>query len=137
MRRIRSATLSVGEGKVDMTPMLDIVFIMLIFFIVTTSFASEVGIPVAGTASEPKDRTVEPAEALAIRIEDGNIVRIDGRTVTVGSVAANLQAALAAEPDRQVVILAGAGSDAGTLVAVADAVRSTGKTTVPVAALND
>ena len=83
------------EASIDMTPMLDIVFIMLIFFIVTTSFVKEKGLEV----SRPKDSNTPPpptnVKSLAIRIDaDGSIV-LNGRTVDIRRVEANIQSFLA------------------------------------------
>jgi biopolymer transport protein ExbD len=83
------------EAAIDMTPMLDIVFIMLIFFIVTTSFVKEKGLEV----SRPKDSNSPPpptnVKSLAIRIDaDGSIV-LNGRTVDIRRVEANIQSFLA------------------------------------------
>ena len=83
------------EAAIDMTPMLDIVFIMLIFFIVTTSFVKEKGLEV----SRPKDSNTPPpptnVKSLAIRIDaDGSIV-LNGRTVDIRRVEANIQSFLA------------------------------------------
>ena len=83
------------ETELDMTPMLDIVFIMLIFFIVTTSFVKEKGLEV----SRPKDSNTPPpptnVKSLSIRIDaDGSIV-LNGRTVDIRRVEANIQSFLA------------------------------------------
>jgi biopolymer transport protein ExbD len=83
------------EAAIDMTPMLDIVFIMLIFFIVTTSFVKEKGLEV----SRPKDSNTPPpptnVKSLAIRIDaDGSIV-LNGRVVDIRRIEANIQSFLA------------------------------------------
>ena len=65
-------TSSDDEAQIDMTPMLDIVFIMLIFFIVTTSFAKEKGLDV----NRPKDNneSKQPSKALSIQIDDAGVI---------------------------------------------------------------
>ena len=81
------------EAQIDMTPMLDIVFIMLIFFIVTTSFVKEKGLDV----NRPEDNQAKndkPSKALSIRIDadgtiDGYACEVDG-----SSVVANAQTVL-------------------------------------------
>jgi biopolymer transport protein ExbD len=133
MRKSGSGRIGSDGGNIDMTPMLDIVFIMLIFFIVTTSFVREIGVPVHGLSDRPTTTNPVPLEAVAVRIENGNVIRIDGKAVSLGSVAANLERLLAEAPDRPIVVLASDHSDAGTLVGVIDAVRRTGVTSVPVA----
>lgn len=126
-----------GNADIDMTPMLDIVFIMLIFFIVSTSFIKESGLPIHGLSDKPTITNPEPVEAIAVRIEAGNVIRIDGRVVDIGAVAANVERLLAEAQDRSVVVFAGDHSDAGTLVAVVDAIRQAGADSVPVARLVD
>ena len=67
------------DAQIDMTPMLDIVFIMLIFFIVTTSFVKEKGLEV----NRPKDQKTEtkPSKALSIQIDEFGKIRMNGRDV--------------------------------------------------------
>ncbi|MET1219080.1 MAG: biopolymer transporter ExbD, partial [Glaciecola sp.] len=69
------------EAQIDMTPMLDIVFIMLIFFIVTTSFVKEKGLD----ANRPKDNNEsnQPSKALSIQIDELGVIRMNGREVDV------------------------------------------------------
>lgn len=136
MRNRKHSQLDRSTESVNMTPMLDIVFIMLIFFIVTTSFVSEIGVPVHGFSSGPENEQIDEFATLAVRIEDGNIIRIGDRVVDVAAVAANLQSRLAENPRQNIVVLTGPDSDARTLVAVIDAVRSTGVDSVPVGPLD-
>ena len=128
--RVRSSD---NDDSIDMTPMLDIVFIMLIFFIVTTSFIKEVGVPVEALA--PSDPTTHPVTGMAVEIGADNVVRIKGRPVELALVSAHLQGVMAESPDEMVVVLASDASDAKTLVAVIDAVRQTGIETVSVGRL--
>lgn len=126
----------VGEGEnVDMTPMLDIVFIMLIFFIVTTSFVKEAGLPIEPLAPAPLNPYVDPVSGLAVEITADNTVRIKGRVVDIALVSAYLEGLQAESPEEKVVVLASAASDAKTLVAVLDAVRRTGMDVVSVGRL--
>lgn len=83
------------EAAIDMTPMLDIVFIMLIFFIVTTSFVKEQGLDV----NRPKDTNTPPPQTnkktLAIRIDANGTIVMDNREVDIRRVVANVQTFLA------------------------------------------
>ena len=83
------------DAAIDMTPMLDIVFIMLIFFIVTTSFVKEKGLEVL----RPKDSNTPPpktnVKSLAIRIEQDGTIVMNSREVDIRRVEANIQSFLA------------------------------------------
>ena len=92
------------EADVDMTPMLDVVFILLIFFIVTSTFLNEVGFdmtPPPNNDDAPPTKT----QALNIYIDDGNAITVDGRPVDIGSVRANIERRKAEVPDIAVMIL--------------------------------
>ena len=77
------------ENAIDMTPMLDIVFIMLIFFIVTTSFVKESGV----TVSRPSAQTAEQDKKgnIMVAIKPNGEIWIDKRAVDVRSVRANIE----------------------------------------------
>ena len=120
------------EAGIDMTPMLDIVFIMLIFFIVTTSFVKESGIdvirPSAATATK-KERA-----NILIAITDAGEVWIQKRRVDIRSVRANVEKLHAENPEGSVVIQSDKGAKPGTLIQVMDQVRLAGVTAVSIAA---
>ncbi len=127
-KRIREAE----ESEINMTPMLDIVFIMLIFFIVTASFTKEAGIdinrPNASTA-----KIKEHGNILVAISEDGQIW-IDRRQVDVRAVRANIERLHAENPQGSVVIQADEDSKNGLLVQVMDAARLAGVDNVSIAA---
>lgn len=83
------------EAAIDMTPMLDIVFIMLIFFIVTTTFSNEIGLEV----NRPKDSNTPPPKTnkktLAIRIDENGTIVMNNREVDIRRIVANIQTFLA------------------------------------------
>ncbi|AWB67910.1 biopolymer transporter ExbD [Saccharobesus litoralis] len=120
------------EATIDMTPMLDVVFIMLIFFIVTASFVKEAGIdvnrPDAPTAVK-KDRA-----NILIAINDKGEVWIDKRRVDVRAVQANVERLKAENPQGSVVIQADKKANVDTLVKVMDASRAAGAYDVSIAA---
>ena len=70
------------EAQIDMTPMLDIVFIMLIFFIVTTSFVKEKGLEV-NRPKENQNQVNQPSKALSIRIDELGKIVMNGREVDI------------------------------------------------------
>ena len=120
------------EADINMTPMLDIVFIMLIFFIVTTSFVKEAGINVNRPTDAPP-KTKEENDVVLIEITDTGTIRMEGRTIDVGAVQANVERARAEKPDATVVVAAGKDSNAGVLVRVIDQARQAGATNVSIA----
>ncbi len=115
-----------------MTPMLDIVFIMLIFFIVTTSFVKETGIDV----SRPNANTAEKKERgnILIAIRPNGDIWMDKRKVELAAVRANTERLHAENPEGSVVIIADQESQTGVLVQVMDQVRSAGVYNVSIAA---
>ena len=121
------------EAEINITPMLDVVFIMLIFFIVTTSFVSEIGVDVNRPSNQPEQEQ-KISEVIAIRIEKTGKIVIQGRTIDIRAVRANIESSLAAKADAPVVIVADREADAGLLVRVIDQARVAGAETVSLAA---
>ena len=119
-------------SEVNLTPMLDVVFIMLIFFIVTASFVKEAGIDV----SRPPAATAERKERgnILIAITANNQVWIDRRQVDPRSLRANIERMHAENPQGSVVIQADEKSENGLLVRVMDAARLAGINNVSLAA---
>ena len=121
------------ENEINLTPMLDVVFIMLIFFIVTASFVKETGLDV----NRPEDQqqtTVQEKGAILIRIDETNEIWIDGRTVDPRAVRANIERLHAENPEGGVVIQTAATSNTDTLITVMDASREAGVYNVSLAA---
>jgi len=120
------------ESQIDLTPMLDVVFIMLIFFIVTSTFVKESGVDV----TRPNAETSVPADASSIQIgiESNNQIWIDKRPVDKRAVRANIEKGLAESPGAAVIIIADALSNTETLIEVMDQARLAGATSVSVAA---
>ena len=120
------------EATVGMTPMLDVVFIMLIFFIVTASFVKEAGIdvnrPEAATAVK-KDRA-----NILVAISDKGEIWINKRKVDVRAVQANIERLYAENPQGTVVIQADRKSTTDVLIKVMDASRAAGIEDVSIAA---
>ena len=113
------------EAQIDMTPMLDIVFIMLIFFIVTTSFVKEKGLDV----NRPEDNQAQndkPSKALSIRIDADGTIMMGGREVDIRRVVANAQTYLAEHNTDSAAIQAHEDSEHGTVVEVMNQVKIAG-----------
>lgn len=119
------------DAQIDMTPMLDVVFIMLIFFIVTASFVKESGIdvnrPEAATAVQ-KDRA-----NILIAISAKGEIWINKRQVDARAVQANIARLYAENPQGSVVIQADRKATTDTLIKVMDAARAAGVYDVSIA----
>ncbi len=113
------------ESEINLTPMLDVVFIMLIFFIVTASFVREAGIDVNRPDAPMTDSKPEDANIL-VRISSTDEIWIDRRLVDPRAIRANIERLAAENPDGSVVILAHNSSTNKTLVQVMDASRQAG-----------
>jgi len=120
------------ETAIDLTPMLDVVFIMLIFFIVTTSFVKESGIDV----NRPSASTAKTKEraSIFVGISANGEIWIQKRKVDIRSVRANIERLHAESPEGTVVIQADKLSETGVLVDVMDQIRLAGVESVSVAA---
>ncbi len=120
------------DSEVNMTPMLDVVFIMLIFFIVTASFVKESGIDM----NRPDAATAERKERgnILVAISPTGQIWIDKRQVDIRAVRANIERLHAENPQGAVVIQADRESKNGLLVQVMDAARLAGVTSVSIAA---
>lgn len=129
-RRTQSA--ATEEAEVDMTPMLDIVFIMLIFFIVTTSFVKESGIDV--NRPEAQQASKKPSANIFIAINENGLVYMEKREVDIQRVRANVERMLAESPEAQVMIQADEAAKHGIVVKVMDQVKAAGIDTISVSA---
>jgi biopolymer transport protein ExbD len=120
------------ESEINITPMLDVVFIMLIFFIVTATFVKEAGIDV----NRPDAATAVKKEKANILIAIGpnNDIWIDRRQVDIRSVRPNIERLHAENPQGSVVIQADKESKTDTLIQVMDASRQAGVYNVSIAA---
>jgi biopolymer transport protein ExbD len=123
------------ESEINITPMLDVVFIMLIFFIVTATFIKEAGIEV----NRPDAQTAVKQEKANILIAIGpnDDIWIDRRQVDIRSVRPNIERLHAENPQGSVVIQADKESKTDTLIQVMDASRQAGVYNVSIAANED
>jgi biopolymer transport protein ExbD len=130
---LRSMQAEDEEASVDITPMLDVVFIMLIFFIVTATFIKEAGIdvdkPDAATA------VVQEKASILVAIDASDNVWINRRQVDIRSVRSIIERLHAENPKGTVVIQADRESRNNTLVEVMDASRRAGVYDIALAAV--
>ena len=123
------------ESSVDITPMLDVVFIMLIFFIVTATFIKEAGIDV--DKPEAATAVVQEKASILIAIDADDNVWINRRLVDVRSKRSIIERLHAENPKGTVVIQADRDSRNNTLVQVMDASRRAGVYDIALAAQGD
>ena len=128
----RKFSKSEDDTELDMTPMMDIVFIMLIFFIVTTSFTKESGIEVNRPSAQTAERQQQGNILVAISAD--NEIWIDKREIDVRAVRANIERLHAENPEGAVIVQADKDSKNGMLVQVIDQIRLAGVNNVSLAA---
>lgn len=122
----------VEEDGINITPMLDIVFIMLIFFIVTASFTRETGIAVARPEAEAAVALQNAAILIAVRPNDD--IWMAGRQIKLSEVRQMAERARAENPEGSVVIVADKGSRIGTVTRIVDQLGLAGVSGVSIAA---
>ncbi|HKK99289.1 MAG: ExbD/TolR family protein [Desulfotignum sp.] len=126
-RRAQKQTL-----ELNIAPLIDMVFILLIFFLVTTSFVKETGVdinrPTATTAVTTAPNTI------LIGVTKEGTVHLDRREIDVRAVRANVERAMAENPEAAVVIVADKDSTTGLVIDVMDACKLAGAENVAIAA---
>ena len=132
MRRVLAPQYS-EDSEIDLTPMLDVVFIMLIFFIVTATFVKEIGLDVN---SPDKNQNVKDADkqSIVVQITSRDRIRIRGRDIDVRAVRANVERLHAENPEAPVVVQPHPESKTNTMILVMDAARQAGVYNVSIAA---
>ena len=125
----------VEDSALDLTPMMDIVFIMLIFFIVTTSFVKETGVDI----NRPNAETAERDENgnILVAITQNNEIWIDKRRIDLKAVRANIERLKIEYPEGSVIIQADKEARSGLLVETMDQIRLAGVQNISIAAKND
>ena len=130
MRRKSKAN---DEAEINITPMLDIVFIMLIFFIVTTSFVKEKGLEVSRPSNSPPKEIVKKKGQIVVKIDANGNISMKGRMLERKAVVANLERENAEKPDSPLIIAAHPDADTDALVIILDAAEAVGVDSVSVA----
>jgi len=114
------------ESEVDLTPMLDIVFILLIFFIVTATFIKENAIDLTPPPPVPPDTPVDPQPTILIRITEDSLVTVNNRFTDVGSVRASIERQIAESPESAVLVQAHPRAKNRLVIMIVDQARSAG-----------
>lgn len=133
---MRNATLSRRKNRkgseLNMSPLIDMIFILLLFFIVTTSFVKEAGVdvqrPVAATA-QTKEST-----NLVLAITEDNVLYLEGKAIDIRSLQAHMERFVLQNPTGSVVIAADKNSRSGAVITSLDACRMAGVKNLSVAA---
>ncbi len=135
MRNRHSRRQSGSVAEINMTPLIDMVFILLIFFIVTTSFVKETGVDV----SRPSAKTAVKKDLanIMIAITANGSINMDGRAIDRRAIRANVERMHAENPEGSVIILADKDAKTGLLIEVMDQARLAGVANVSIAAERD
>lgn len=135
MRRLTSRR-NTDEGGIDLTPMLDVVFILLIFFVVTATFLSETAISAASSDNNSSDQTPPDDEKRNILFEIGanNEIILNGnpRPIIATQVRSNIDQLKAENPAASVIIQPNDSSNVSTLVMIMDAARQAGMVNISI-----
>jgi len=126
-----------GTGNVDinMGPLVDMVFLLLIFFVVTTSFVKETGIDVQRSTASTAE--VQERGNILLGVNADGEIYLEGKRIDVRSVRAHIERALAEDPEAGVVIVADKNSNTGVVVQAMDQCRLAGAQNVSLAAKRD
>ena len=134
MRHTHTKQESAAES-VNLTPLIDMVFILLIFFLVTASFTKESGIDVDRPTAQTAVR--EEQGSMIIGVSKDGEIWIDSQKIDMRAVRAHVEHLHAQNPEGTVIILADENARTGTTVEVLDQVRLAGVTNVSIAASNE
>ncbi|MFQ5768794.1 MAG: ExbD/TolR family protein [Acidobacteriota bacterium] len=111
-----------SETRIDLSPLIDVVFQLLIFFVVTTTFLSDTGLPLelpeAGSGQHQQTE-----EQLSVRVTADGAIHFHGRMVSLKDLSTLLQEAVQAAPDQAVTIYGDGSVDYETIVQVMDVAR--------------
>jgi len=112
-----------SEAEVDMTPMLDIVFIMLIFFIVTTSFIKEEGILINRPKAQNSQPT-NPTPTIVVQIAETGLVKFNGKPVDIERLSARIENFLSKNQTNSAIVIPSYDTSHDMVVKVIDEIRS-------------
>ena len=114
------------DSQIDLTPMLDVVFIMLIFFIVTASFVNETGLNVDRPPTTDQPPPDSANTNIVFRISESNEIMLEGRRIDIRSVRANVERLHAEKPEAKVVINSHPKAKTEVFVMISDQAREAG-----------
>lgn len=126
MRKFASAAQGDDQSEPDMTPMLDVVFIMLIFFIVTASFVKESGLDMSSPDDDNPPPPTQEDNTILVRIEETGRIWVEDTPTEIGGVKPNVKRLAAQNPQAKVVIQPDPKSKADSMLRVLDQARAAG-----------
>ena len=112
------------QAEIQMTPLIDMVFILLMFFIVTDSFVSETGLDIQRPQASSSEAL--PPETIPVTLDAAGRITIDGRKASLFSIRAFLERRLRSRPGLAVVMVADKAVSIDRVVRVMDEVRAAG-----------
>ncbi|BCE02301.1 ExbD/TolR family protein [Marinicellulosiphila megalodicopiae] len=121
------------DAQIDMTPMLDVVFIMLIFFIVSTSFIKETGIDVnrpVASSTQVIDQNI-----ILVAIDENSLVWIDKQQVPIGNLKSKVERAVLETKGASVVIQGDTQARLGLFIQVMDQIKLAGVENISIASV--
>jgi len=121
------------EAEINITPMLDVVFIMLIFFIVTTSFVREKGLDISRPQQSDKQQVEEDVGQILVEIDSLSQITVNKREVSDNAIRANLERERAQQPKAPLIIASHPDANTNSLVTVLDAANIIGIDNISVA----
>ena len=121
------------EAEINITPMLDVVFIMLIFFIVTTSFVREKGLDISRPQESDQQKVEEDLGQILVEIDALSQITVNKRSVDNRAVRANLERERAKQPKAPLIIASHPDANTNSLVTVLDAANLIGIDKISVA----
>ena len=121
-----------GAPEINMAPLIDMVFLLLIFFAVSTSFVKEAGIEVERASASTAE--IRAQANIMIGVSPEGDVFYEGKRIDIRSVRAHIERALAESPDSGVVVVADKRAETGAVVTVMDQCRLAGAKSVSLAA---
>ena len=117
------------KTEISLTPMLDVVFILLIFFVVTATFIHEFGLPVLAPSAIPLP---DEADAITVRVEEGSNFYVNGRIMARASLAPYIRSMRSEFPEADFAVMVAASSLVEDTVAAVDAGRLAGYGRIPI-----
>lgn len=125
-RRFRQT--GTDDAEVNMTPMLDIVFIMLIFFIVTAVFIDETAMDFTQAPPSTSPPSLQPT--ISVYIDDKNIISVERQVAELSAVGSRVEVALAEKPDAAILLTASAQASWDPVVSIKDQMMEAGRPVV-------
>jgi len=118
------------SAEVDMTPMLDIVFIMLIFFIVSAVFLDETGIKLAEKPDVPPPPKTETVKSISIYVDAADRISVNSELTELTRVPLAVESLMATAPDANVILIADAKASLEPVVHIKDQMDAAGRRVV-------